>query len=81
SMSAIYATTVGNNSRYITGSTVAPGLLFAGGGLGAAVVPFLAGLVSDQAGMQQGMLLLCGLLCLLLVLSLITLGSKGRERA
>ncbi|MEG0493174.1 MAG: MFS transporter [Clostridia bacterium] len=80
SMSAIYATTVGNNSRYITGSTVAPGLLFAGGGLGAAVVPFLAGLVSDQAGMQQGMLLLCGLLCLLLVLSLITLGNQGRER-
>lgn len=66
SMSAMYATLVANNTRYMVRSAAAPGILFAGGGLGSAVIPFLAGAVSDRHGMQWGM---GSLVCFLLLLA------------
>lgn len=65
SMSAIYATAVANASRYVNGSAVAPGIIFGAGGLGSAVVPLIAGVVSDWAGLRWGMVSLCVVLALL----------------
>lgn len=67
SMSAMYAVCVANNARYVSCSAIAPGILFGGGGLGSAVVPYLAGLVSDLRGMQMGMLSLCAFLVVLII--------------
>lgn len=69
SMSAMYATLVANNTRYMVYSAAAPGILFAGGGLGSAIIPFLAGAVSDMSGMKWGMTSLVVFLVMLVVLS------------
>ena len=73
SMSAMYAVCVANNARYVACSPVASGILFGGGGLGAAAVPYLAGIVSDHAGMQKGMLSLCAFLVVLIIASILNL--------
>ena len=73
SMSAMYAVCVANNARYVACSPVASGIPFGGGGLGAAAVPYLAGIVSDHAGMQKGMLSLCAFLVVLIIASILNL--------
>lgn len=72
SMSAMYATAVTNAARYVSCSAVAPGIMFGAGGLGSACIPYVAGLVSDRAGLRMGMASLC--VCLL-VLLLAALGN------
>lgn len=79
SMSAMYATCVANNARYMAGSTVAPGLLFGMGGLGSAAVPYLAGLVSDLRGLRAGMASLCVFLAALLAAGLLNLLTQPRK--
>ncbi len=78
SMSAMYATAVSNAARYVAGSAVAPGIMFGMGGLGSAVVPFIAGIVADAAGLTAGMWSLCGFLLLLLGISALNL-TGGRR--
>lgn len=80
SMSAMYATCVANSARYIACSAVAPGIMFGAGGLGSAVIPYVAGLVSDAGGLKSGMGSLCVFLAILLaaaVLSMLTRPAKG----
>lgn len=73
SMSAIYATAVANSARYVEGSAIAPGIMFGAGGLGSAIIPYIAGLVSDTAGLRAGMSSLCFFLIILLSASLLNL--------
>lgn len=79
SMSAIYATAVANAARYVEGSAVAPGIMFGAGGLGSAVIPFVAGLVSDAAGLRMGMASLCVFLAILVGASVLNL--RGARKA
>ena len=81
SMSAMYASCVASNTRYVAGSAVAPGILFGMGGLGGAAVPYLAGLVSDQHGLHAGMASLCVFLALLVAAALCSLLLEGRKGA
>ena len=81
SMSAMYASCVASNTRYVAGSAVAPGILFGMGGLGGAAVPYLAGLVSDQRGLHAGMASLCVFLALLLAAALASLLMEKRKGA
>ena len=78
SMSAIYATAVANSARYVEGSAVAPGIIFGAGGLGSAIIPFVAGLVSDAAGLRMGMASLCLFLLILLAASILNLRERAR---
>lgn len=78
SMSAIYATAVANAARYVEGSAVAPGIIFGAGGLGSAVIPFVAGIVSDAAGLRMGMASLCIFLAILVAAAVLNLrGEKA----
>ena len=72
SMSAMYATAVASNVRYMT-SPASSGLIFGGGGVGSALIPLMAGVISDAAGLQSGMLALCACLGALVILSLLIL--------
>lgn len=76
SMSAMYATCVANSARYIACSAVAPGILFGAGGLGSAVIPFVAGIVSDARGMKSGMISLCVFLAILLAAAILTMMTR-----
>lgn len=79
SMSAMYAVCVANNARYLSCSATATGILFGGGGLGAAAIPYLAGLVSDHAGMQKGMLSLCAFLVVLIIAAVMNLKTHRKS--
>ena len=72
SMSGMYATAVACNVRYVS-NPVAAGLIFGGGGVGSALIPLMAGAISDAAGLYSGMLALCVCLGGLLIVSLLTL--------
>ena len=78
SMAAIYATNVANSTRYIT-SSLASGLIYAGAGLGGAVIPLLAGAFSDAYSLKVGMLALCVLLALYVALAFVNLIRKGED--
>lgn len=69
SMSAMYATAVACFARYVECSAIAPGIMFGAGGLGSALIPFVAGIVSDHAGLRMGMASLCLFLALLVAAS------------
>ncbi len=81
SMSAMYATIVATNSEVMRQSQLVPGLMFAGGGLGAAVMPLLVGLFDDWGGIRAGMVALAVVLGLLVLLALINLRAKQSEAA
>ncbi len=72
SMSAMYATAVACYAHYVECSAIAPGIMFGAGGLGSALIPFVAGLISDHAGLKMGM----GSLCLFLVLLVAAAGGN-----
>lgn len=80
SMSAMYATAVACFANYVECSAIAPGIMFGAGGLGSALIPFVAGVISDYAGLKMGM----GSLCLFLVLLVAAAGGnlllhRGRD--
>lgn len=79
SMSAMYATLMANNARYLACSAVASGILFGMGGLGAAVVPYVAGLVSDGWGLKGGMISLCVFLSLLVLAAVLNVATRPRK--
>lgn len=66
-MSAMYGTTVANANRYATGPALGAGIMYGAGGLGSATIPFVAGLVSDAAGLRVAMGSLCMFLTALLI--------------
>lgn len=82
SMSAMYATAVTNAARYVSCSAVAPGIMFGAGGLGSACIPYVAGLVSDHAGLRMGMASLCVFLLVLLLAALgnLLLWRRGKRQ-
>lgn len=80
-MSAIYGTAVASAARYVSCSALSAELLFAAGGLGSTVIPALAGGISDQAGLQVGMLALCGFLVVLILAAAANLVLEKRERS
>lgn len=55
-LSGMYPTAVSNASKFVKGAGVSSGILFAGGGLGSAVLPYVAGLVSSKNGIFAGMI-------------------------
>ncbi len=72
SMSAMYATAVACFAHYVECSAIAPGIMFGAGGLGSALIPYVAGIISDHAGLKMGM----GSLCLFLVLLVAAAGGN-----
>lgn len=81
SMSAIYATTVANYSGIMRRSQIVPGLMFAGGGLGAAAMPLAVGLCADWGGIRAGMGLLVAVLAALSALAALNLWHQRRGAA
>ena len=77
SMSAIYGTLIANNAELMASSPLVPGLIFAGGGLGATLVPLAAGVFADLGGIRLGMGMLAALLVVLLAQAL----AYARRRA
>lgn len=74
SMSAFYGMVVANASWLITESTIASGLLMSLGGLGASLMPLLAGIYAENHGISAGLWVLfiaAGCLLLLAVLNVI----------
>lgn len=56
SMAGIYPTTVANANHIVTGTSLGSGIMFAGGSLGATVVPYIAGAIAESNGIGAGML-------------------------
>lgn len=79
SMSAMYGTTVANNSDLMLQSPMAPGLIFAGGGLGAAVVPQVTSLLSDRGGIRLGMWWLVLVVAVLVGLTAANLALRRKQ--
>jgi MFS transporter, FHS family, glucose/mannose:H+ symporter len=80
SMSGMYASCVANSSRYVANSPLGAGILFGMGGLGSTVIPYVAGLVSDNAGLRVGMTSLCVFLICMLVAAVVNLNhSPAKE--
>ncbi len=79
SMAGIYPTTVANASYILSGTAMASGILFSGGGLGASVVPYVAGAIAENNGILAGListLVIIFLMALLAVLNLIMIRKE-----
>lgn len=59
-----------NAREYISGAGFASGIIFAGGSLGSALIPFLVGYTAEYAGIFRGMFILLVLLGIFFMLSL-----------
>lgn len=81
-MASIYPLTVANASSIIKGSGSASGILFAIGGLGGAVMPYINGKVSESANdMRVGMITIIVSAVLLSILSIINVFmARKKER-
>ena len=80
SMAGIYPTTVANASYILTGAGLASGVLFAGGGLGASVVPYIAGAIAENNGILAGLISTLVVVFILVVLSLVNVVASKKER-
>lgn len=54
-MAGISPSNAANAREYISGAGFASGIIFAGGSLGSALVPFLVGYIAERAGIFRGM--------------------------
>jgi fucose permease len=54
SMAVIYSMVIANAAWLVTQSTVASGVLMSAGGMGASVMPYLAGLIAERCGIMVG---------------------------
>lgn len=71
SMAGIYPTTVANASYIVAGAGIGSGIMFAGGSLGATVVPYVAGALAGNEGIQAGMV--SNFIMVIIMVSLATL--------
>lgn len=81
SMAGIYPTTVANASYIVTGEGLGSGVMFAGGGLGAAVVPYLAGAIAKNKGILVGMLSTLIIVVIMVILAVINMMIIKRKEA
>lgn len=81
SMSAMYAIIVANSSSYVNNSGVAAGMLFALGGVGAAVFPYSVGVFAAHKGIFYGMVLLTVSIFCFAILSVVNvIANKNKYR-
>ena len=82
SMAGIYPTTVANASYIVTGAGLGSGIMFAGGSLGATVVPYIAGTIAGNKGIQAGMVSNFMIVIIMVVLAMlnIVLTKKGKAQ-
>lgn len=78
SMAGIYPTTVANASYILTGAGMASGILFAGGGLGASVVPYIAGAIAEHNGILAGLISTLVVIFVMLVLVIVNLTTAEK---
>ncbi|HHX59949.1 MAG TPA: MFS transporter [Epulopiscium sp.] len=82
-MAGIYPTTVANASYLLTGAGIASGILFAGGGLGASVVPYIVGAVAENKGISQGLkstLVVIFIMAILAIINVMLIQKKGIKK-
>ena len=72
-MSGMYASCVANSSRYVANSPLGAGILFGMSGVGSSIIPYVAGLVSDSAGLRMGMVSLCVFLVIMIIAAVFNL--------
>lgn len=73
SMAGIYPTTIANASYIVKGTGLGSGIMFAGSGLGAVVVPYVAGAIAGDKGMLVGLLSTLVIVMFMLMLSIINI--------
>jgi fucose permease len=71
SMSAFYGMVVANASWLVVESTIASGLLMSLGGLGASLMPLIAGIYAESSGIAAGLWVLFIAAALLLLLAVL----------
>ena len=79
SMAGIYPTNISNASYFLTGAGLASGLLLAGGGLGASVVPYIIGSIAESKGIYQGLVSNLVVIFVMVILSLINIMLPKKE--
>lgn len=80
SMAGIYPTTVANASYLLTGAGLASGILFAGGGLGASVVPYIVGAIAENKGILEGLISTLGVILIMAILAVVNVILIKKER-
>lgn len=80
SMAGIFPTNVANASYILTGTAMASGILFAGGGLGASVVPYVAGAIAENNGILAGLISTLVIIFVMAVLSIVNVILLNKER-
>jgi fucose permease len=78
-MSAFYGMTLANAGELVTKSAVASGLLMSFGGLGASLLPYIAGIFAQNHGILAGIHVLVFTAALLLILTLANLLIPDRS--
>lgn len=73
SMAGIYPTTVSNAHYIITGAGLSSGIMFSGGGLGATVVPYVAGAIAENNGILSGMISTLVIVMVMVILALLNI--------
>ncbi len=80
SLAGIYPTNVSNASYILTGTAMATGILFAGGALGASVVPYLAGAIAEKNGILAGLISTLVVVFVMVILTIINVILIQKER-
>lgn len=80
SMAGIYPTTVANASYILTGTAMASGILFAGGGLGASVVPYVAGAIAENNGILAGLISTLVIIFVMAILAILNVILIKKEK-
>lgn len=79
-MAGIYPTTVANASHLLTGAGLGSGIMFAGGSLGATVVPYIAGAIAGNKGIQAGMILNLIIVIIMVILAVVNIVLIGKGK-
>lgn len=80
SMAGIYPTNVANASYILTGAAMASGILFASGGLGASIVPYVAGAIAEHNGILAGLISTLVIVFIMAMLAILNVIMIQKER-